>query len=401
MMPENMLRRGTPEEAGMRPDRIDHVKRLAGDWVAGGITPSLVLLAARKGIVFLHEAFGVLGPDPDSPPLQADTIFPVSSNTKPITAAAAMILVEGGLLGLNRPLVDCIPEICGEGTEEILVHHLLTHTSGYRDAMLWEWARKRDRASLVLPPCDETQHPLIHELLHIYHAGPLWKPPGEMMSYCDHNYLLLGEIIRRVSGRSLADFASERILGPLGMVDSHYAVPDSQGSRVVKFPPEAPAAQRVSRFNEGVDSRQAQETPYGGSGAFATAMDMATFGQMLLNGGTYGSARILSRPTVTEMTRNQIPGIRAAIQDNEYPEASWGFGISVQGNGKWKYFNGSLQSQESLLHGGAGGTGFWVDPVYEIVGVYFSVVTEATPSGGESKWNFDLFQNLVTAAMAD
>ena len=128
-----ILHYGTPEEAGMLPDRIERVKRLAEGWVADGHTPSLVVLAARRGVIFLHEAYGVLTPEEDSPPLQLDTIFPLGSLTKPITATAAMILVEDGLLGLNRPVVDYIPEICGEGTEEVLVHHLLSHTSGYND----------------------------------------------------------------------------------------------------------------------------------------------------------------------------------------------------------------------------------------------------------------------------
>ena len=130
------LRYGTPEEAGMLPDRIERVKQLAAGWVAEGQTPSLVILAARKGIIFLHEAYGRLRPEENSPPLRTDSIFPISSLTKPVTATAAMILVEDGLLGLNRPIVDYIPEICGEGTEEILVHHLLTHTSGYNEETL-------------------------------------------------------------------------------------------------------------------------------------------------------------------------------------------------------------------------------------------------------------------------
>jgi len=79
------LRYGAPEEAGMRPDRIERVKRLAEGWVKEGQTPSLVVLAARRGVICLHEAFGVLTSEEDSPPLQLDTIFPLGSLTKPIT----------------------------------------------------------------------------------------------------------------------------------------------------------------------------------------------------------------------------------------------------------------------------------------------------------------------------
>jgi len=394
------LRYGTPEEAGMLPDRIEHVRRLAEGWVIDGHTPSLVVLAARRGVICLHEAFGVLTPEEDSPLLQLDSIFPISSITKPITATTIMILVENGLLGLNRPVVDYIPEVCGEGTEEVLVHHLLTHTSGYNDIALFEFARKRDR-NAAIPPCEETQHPLVHELLAIHYPAPLWKQPGVEMSYCNQNYLLLGEIVRRVSGQSLADFAKERIFDPLDMTNTNYIVTESLGSQIVKRPPDAPFAQRISRFNEGVDSRQMQETPYGYAGVFSTTMDMARFGQMFLNHGRYGDVRVLSRPAVSEMTRDQIPGIGAELFGKVVPEAEWGFGWAVPGNIKWKYFTGSLGSPwKTLGHPGAGGASLWIDTLNEIVGVYFEVTLEVTPHF-EHKWDYDLFTNAVTASVSD
>jgi len=392
------LRYGTPEEAGMLSDRIERVKQLAAGWVAEGHTPSLVILAARKGIIFLQEAYGRLRPEDHSPPLRIDSVFPIASLTKPVTATAVMILVEDGLLGLNRPVMDYIPEICGEGTEEILVHHLLTHTSGYSDeSLLAFWMENRGKWP-ELPPCPENQHPLIHELLHRRYPAPLWKAPGVEMSYCGHNCNLLGEIVRRVSNCSLADFASKRIFRPLGMNDSYYIVPESLDPRIVKRPADAPGAQRLSRFNEGQNSRQIQETPYAEGGLFSTAMDMAVFGQMFLNGGGYGDKRVLSRPTVSEMTRNQIPGIGLNWFGTYRPEASWGYGWGVAGDRKWKYFLGSLHSPKSFGHGGSGGVGLLVDPVHEIVLVYFSVVLEVTPRL-EQKADYDLFENAIYSSI--
>ncbi|MBW2365095.1 MAG: beta-lactamase family protein [Deltaproteobacteria bacterium] len=402
MTRHDKLRYGSPEEAGMVPDRIENVKKLAKGWVTEGQTPSLVVLAARRGVIFLHEAFGKLTPEADSPPLQKDSLFPLSSITKPITATAIMILVEDGLLGLNRPVVDYIPEICGEGAEEVLVHHLLTHTSGYNDMEVIMYMIKMNKENPPeIPPCDGDQHPLIHTLLTRTYQAPLWKPPGEVMSYCTHNYRLLGEIIRRVSGCSLADFAQDRIFKPLRMMDTYYIVPESLVPRIIKRPPEAPDAQRVNRFMEGIDSRQMQETPYADRGIWSTALDMAVFGQMFLNGGKYGDIRILSRPTVSEMTRNQIPGIQAVHFDNLLPEASWGYGWAIQSNIKWKYWMGSLiQPQKCIIHPGFGGVMMWIDLKEEIVGVYFSITLEVTPMM-EHKWNFDLFLNAVTASVSD
>ncbi len=386
-----VLREGTPEEAGMLPDRVERVKALAEGWVADGVTPSLVVLAARRGVIFLHEAYGVLTPEPDSPPLERDSIFPLSSLTKPITATAAMTLVEDGLLGLNRPVQDYIPEFVGEGKDAVLVHHLLTHTSGWRDEDLLAHAEGR-RGTVEIPPPEANQHPTIHEIMFLRYDAPLWKPPGEEGSYCGMNYGLLGEIVRRVSGRSLAGFARERIFEPLGMEDTHYIVPESLSPRIVRRPADTP--------DPALNTRAHRETPSAAAGVYSTAMDMALFGQTFLNGGRSGDARILSPATVSEMTRNQIPGIGGDVFGTFNPEMSYGFGWLIHGNGKWRYYDGSLHSPDAFTHSGSGGVYLWVDPTNEIVGIYLSVVLEVTPDL-EHRWNFDLVQNAIHAAIAD
>ena len=113
------LQDGTPEQAGFKPDRLKRVSERAASWVADGKTPSLVVLAARRGVIALHEAFGTLTHESDSPPLAIDSVFPVSSIAKPATATAIMLLVEDGLLGLARPVVDYIPELTGKGAGDI------------------------------------------------------------------------------------------------------------------------------------------------------------------------------------------------------------------------------------------------------------------------------------------
>jgi CubicO group peptidase (beta-lactamase class C family) len=396
------LRPGTPKEAGMLPERIDRTRDLCAGWVKEGITPSLVVLVARRGIIVLHEAFGKLRSEANAPPVDPDSVFALASLTKPVTATLTLTLVEDGLLGLNRPVIDYIPEACGEGVQEVLVHHCLTHTTGFRDdnvipRLLMGWGKSDD-----LPPRDPTQHPILHEASHLTRDVPISTPPGEQMCYCNHNYETLAEIVRRVSGRSIEDYARERLFDPLGMSDTYYVVPESVEPRIVKRPPDAFMAEPMGPFMQGLDSRQLQDTPYGGLGGFSTARDMAIFAQMFLNRGTYGSARILSPASVAEMTRNQIPGIPAEmpIIGQSFPEASWGFGWSVQSNGKWKYYNGSLLPPSAFHHGGGAGTMLWVDPVNEIVGVYLSVVTHRTLAD-ENIWNVDLFQNVVTASVED
>jgi CubicO group peptidase (beta-lactamase class C family) len=383
------LRLGTPEEAGMSAQRIRRVADLAKGWVDQGITPALVVLAAWRGVIVLHEAFGRLTPETDSPPVQRDTIYPLASITKPITATAAMILVEDGLLGLNRPVCEYLPEFAGEGKQAVMVHHLLTHTSGLQQEQVDAHAESK-QGTIEIPVPEETQYPAIHEALLLRYDAPLWKPPGTEMSYCNYGYLLLGEIIRRVSGTSLDQFARERIFAPLGMKDTFYIVPDSVRHRIVRRPADAPAAEMLN-------SRELQDRPGPAGGVFSTAVDTAIFGQMFLNGGSYGDARILSPASVAAMTRNQIPGVGAQYGEEFFPEASWGYGWNIEGN-KHYVGRGTLQSSATFSHGGVGGVSLWIDPVYEIVGVCFSVSLWLIPDKSVRSC-IDLFMNAVTAAV--
>ena len=387
------IRTGTPAEAGMSSERVARIKALARRWaIEEKVHPSLAILVARRGVVVLHEAFGQLTPDADSPPLAVDSLFPVASITKPIVGTLAMILVEDGELGLNRPVSYYIPEFRGPGKEKVHVHRLLTHTAGLSDPELEAWAAQiKDR--LKLPPVPENQHPVIHEYLSLRYDLPLSYKPGSEMRYANFGYELAAEIIRRISGCSLADFARTRLFEPLGMKDTHFIVPDDIRSRIVIRPPECEGA-------EWLNSRALQEVPWAAGGAFSTVWDMAVFGQMFLNGGTYRDTRILSRTSVTEMTRNQIPGVSADFFDQFFPEAGWGLGWGLHLN-KQAMGIETLQSGQSFGHNGYGGTMIWVDPVHELVMCYFSC-----EKVGENWWTdwpnisrADLFVNSVTAAI--
>ena len=391
-----LLRAGTPGEVGMSASRLHGVIRRAEEWVAQGITPALVLLVARRGVIVLHQAFGRLTSGEDAPPVQCDTIYPMTSLTKPITATAAMLLVEDCLLSLQRPVSDYIPEFVGEGKQAVMVHHLITHTSGLRDEdVLAHAGKKKDMVSI--PPAEATQHPFINEVLWLRYDAPLWKAPGVEMSYCNYGYTLLGEVVRRVSGQSLAEFASDRIFQPLGMENTFYIVPESVRHRIVGRPVDAPFT--VGIVGPGLGTRGHEELPWASAGVYSTARDMAIFGQMFLNRGSYGDVRIVSPASVGEMTRNQIPGISSRWVDEFFPEATWGLGWSIHGSKK-ALRGGSLHSPQAFSHGGSGGVYLWMDPEYDLLGVYFSVVLEMIDNL-HAKAGFDLFMNAVTAAVVD
>jgi len=384
----NELRLGSPEEAGMLPERIGRARDLCAGWVKSGHTPAIVTVVARRGVIVLQEAFGKLRPEDDSPPVRLDTIFPIASITKPMVATLVMQLVEDGLLGLNRPVRDYLPEVTGKGTEEVLVHHVLTFTAGWDEfALITSFIN--EHADLAGRSTEE----VVRAWRDLLHRAPLGRAPGTEMIYGFLCYELLKELVERVSGRSFRELIQERIFGPLGMKDSCVVVPESVRPRVVKRPADAPWNRAWSPMAP-IDSRGSEEGP----NVFSTARDVAVFGQMFLNGGTYDGVRILGRAAVAAMTRSQTPGIAVTRFPDIRKEASYGYGWFIRTHEKWKYWDGSLQSEGEFHHQGAGGVLLWIDPRDEIVGVYFSVDLAETPDL-EPLWNADLFQNVITSAV--
>ncbi len=378
--------------------RLRQIAELAQEWVREGFTQTMVLLAARRGTIVLHEAFGRLTPEADAPTTPLDAIFPLASISKVLTATALVILVEEGRVGLNRPVSMYIPEFRGDGKEKVLVRHLLTHTSGILGEELEKFA-KENAGKVAIPPAPETLHPLVNEWLHLRYGGPLWKPPGEEMSYCGLNFELVAEIIRRMSGMSLDHFTSEKIFQPLGMSGTFFCPFDSPPERRIRRPPDPDFP--PDAFDLAMET---DRLCMAWGTALSTAVDLATFGQMFLNRGAYGPARILSPASVAAMTRNQIPGVPAKFFAETFPEASWGFGWSVHGTKSGSC--GGLYSAEAFEHwGGGGGSYLWVDPVYDLLGVYFAVAPALGPSTKATDWakgwRNDLFTDAVTAAVVE
>ncbi|HYC11915.1 MAG TPA: serine hydrolase domain-containing protein [Nitrososphaerales archaeon] len=393
------LRSGRPSSVGMSEARLRNVTRMVHQWVDEGVAQTMEVLAVRRGTIVLHEVCGRLTPDADSPPTPLGALFPIASITKVFTATCLMTLVEEGRVGINRPVVHYIPEFKGDGKEAVLVRHLLTHTSGLREEEVEAYARE-NRGKIAVPKAEPTIHPLMHEYYSLRYGAPLWKPPGTEMSYANFNFELAGDIVRRVSGTSLDRFAESRIFRPLGMLDTSYCRVDVPPKRIVRRPPDEvdPGVPPDPLFEAIAAARDKERICAGAWGILTNALGLAKFGQMFLNGGAYGPARILSPVTVTEMTRNQIPGVGATFFEEVFPEASWGYGWSIHGAKTGG--NGGLYSSRAFEHWGSGGIYVWVDPDLEIVGVYLSAapIRLKILEGMKHLYN-DLFTDAVIASV--
>jgi CubicO group peptidase (beta-lactamase class C family) len=179
------------------------------------------------------------------------------------------------------------------------------------------------------------------------------------------------------------------------MSDSSFRFEAGFEERIVKRSPDA-------QGHTFLNSREFLDRPDPPGGLLTTAGDLAIFCQAFLSGGRHGDFRLLSAGTVDEMTKNQIPGTGTVNSFGDpVAEASWGLGWMIQGHARWAYSHGALQPRGTFYHQGLRGCGMWVDPINEIVGVFLSVAMHVHEAVEEDDWDYDLFQNMVTAAVAD
>jgi uncharacterized protein YbbC (DUF1343 family)/CubicO group peptidase (beta-lactamase class C family) len=301
-----------------------------------GRCPGAVVLVGQQGRVVYRRAFGNRAVVPQQVRMTPDTIFDLASLTKVIaTTTAVMQLVERGMISLEDPVADYWPEFKAHGKEDITVRELLTHYSGLRPDLDLkpEWSGY------------ETALPMIVEETPV-------AVPGTRFIYSDINFETLGEIVRRVSGQPLEVFCAQNIFQPLGMKDTFFSPPPAVHDRI------APTQYQLGETGKMLWGEVHDPTAYnmggvaGHAGLFSTADDLAIFAQMLLNGGTYAGARVLSPLTVEKMTTPQAP-----------PDAMILRGLGWDIDSPYASNRGELYPLGSYGHTGWTGTSIWIDPV--------------------------------------
>ncbi len=326
--------------------------KLAGHVHPGG-TSSLVALVARAGEVHLR-AFGTLSHEAGSAQVEAGSIFRIASMTKPIAAAAAMILVEEGKLQLDAPIAQWLPELANPrvlrsedaalddtvpARRPITPRDVLTYTFGHGvmmrppDSTPIQRAMREKRLSTAPPK--PRLNPAPEEWLRRFATLPLIDQPGERWRYHVSGDLL-GVLIARASGQPFAGFLRERLFAPLGMRDTDFHVPPEKINRFTTchaVAPDATGQDALGVYDEprGQWSR-APAFPSGGGGLVSTAPDCLAFQEMLLGGGARNGVRILSPESVAEMTRDQLTESQKrpdALQPGFFDTRGWGFGMSV------------------------------------------------------------------------
>jgi uncharacterized protein YbbC (DUF1343 family)/CubicO group peptidase (beta-lactamase class C family) len=298
-----------------------------------GRLPGAVVLIGHNGQIVYHKAYGNRSVEPRVEPMTEDTIFDCASLTKVIaTTPSLMKLFEQGRFRLNDRVTQYIPEFQG-GRSPITLRNLFTHFSGLApDVPLKEpWTGYQTGINLAC-----TTKPA--------------QPPGVRYVYSDINFILLGELVHRLSGQLVSDYARQNIFLPLGMKDTQFLPPASLIPRI------AP----TERLNGGPPLRGVVHDPTarnmggvaGHAGLFSTAADLARFAQMMLNGGQLDGVRVFSAPTVEKFTEPQSPPDQPILRG-----LGWDIDSPHSGN------RGELFPIGSFGHTGFTGTSIWIDPV--------------------------------------
>jgi CubicO group peptidase (beta-lactamase class C family) len=392
----------------MSAARLERINPVMQSYVDRGVYAGVQTIVARRGIVVHEGQYGWRDKEAGAP-MTADTIFRLYSMTKPIVSTALMMLFEEGRFHLIDPIARYIPAFAGVKVLEadgslvdpkrpIFVRDLLTHTSGlsynfiddspthelYRDAKLLQ----------ATTPLSEAIDDLARKPL-AFHPGARW--------HYSVGIDVAARIIEVISGQPLADFLSERLFKPLGMVDTAFEVPAGKLDRLAAMygRPDIFNTTQMSAFaqwGDGYNKRLDVSANYpvdmaktfqrGGHGLFATGRDYLRFAQMLANGGELHGVRYLSRKTLAFMHANHLPLSFLPLEISGLPIPGYGFGLGSRVALDITQ-TGAPGSVGEFGWAGAAKTYYWVDPVDEVVGVFMT----------QSMLSFDL-PELDTRALA-
>jgi CubicO group peptidase (beta-lactamase class C family) len=395
---------------GLSPARLSRLRDVMAGYVERGEVLGMVTLVSRRGEVHV-DAIGMkaLG---GGDPMRRDTIFRIASLTKPITAAAAMILVEECRLRLDDPVDRLLPELANRkvlkridgwlddtapARRSITLRDLLTFQLGIGAVMAppgrYPIQKAMEDAGLAPGPRPAALTP--DEWMRRLGGLPLIHQPGEKWMYHTGSDVL-GVLIARATRQTLEAFLRERLFEPLGMKDTGFHVPAAKVDRLPRSYKVDPGTRTLEPFDGEPDTRWGRPPAFasGGGGLVSTVDDYHAFCRMLLNKGRHGQERILSRPSVELMTTDHLTPEQKAensifLEDN----SGWGFGLSVVTRR-----DGLSAVPGRFGWNGGYGTSGYTDPREELVGL---LMTQRLMESPRSPPVFQDFWTSVYQAIDD
>jgi CubicO group peptidase (beta-lactamase class C family) len=390
MTAHKALPHALPADVGLCPERTQRLMDVLRREVASGRLPGAVAMIARHGQIGLFEAVGQQDPGTGTP-MKTDSIFRIYSMTKPVVSVAVMMLVERGQLLLSDPVSRWLPEYANQQVatatglepvrQEATVQDLLRHTAGLTYEFLGDSAVQRQYGAVKIASRERTNAEFSQTLAGV----PLQFQPGTVWAYSRATDVL-GRLVEVVSGQGLGAFLQAEIFGPLGMVDTGFAVPPEQHHRIAEpfaHDPDGGVPMKV------LEPRQVPAMEGGGGGLMSTAMDYTRFLQCLRNRGELDGVRLLGPHTVDYMTADHL-GSMPSDGTLLPPGHGFGLGFAVRTHLGLSPVPGSV----GLYYwGGIAGTTFFVDPALDM---YAMLMVQAP---NQRDYYRPLFRDLVYAAL--
>jgi CubicO group peptidase (beta-lactamase class C family) len=373
--------------AGLSRPRLDRMRRVLSGHIERKEIAGLVALVSHHDDVHV-ETLGTMSIDQPTP-MKRDAIFRIASLSKPITAVAAMMLVEDCKLRLDDCIEPWLPELANRRVLRSMTAELDDTVPAHRPLTVRDLLTYRMGFGGVMAPPDTFP---IQKLIREYKIGsdgpplpaqgpttedwvkrlgslPLMAQPGERWMY-HVSHEVLGVLIARVSGRSLGVFLQERLFDPLGMKDTAFHVPPEKRDRLPASYTFNHQTNTLTLYDGVTDTSWGSEPPFesAGGGLVATLDDYFAFCRMMLNKGRHGRQQILARATIDLMTSDQLtPGQRAGAEVFFGGYRSWGLGMSVD------------IRREEIFHtpgrfgwDGGLGTSAYTDPAEGMIGILFT-----------------------------
>ncbi len=342
-----------PESIGIDPAAVRRADEMVQRWIADDRIPAAGWCVGRRGSIVEPRLVGRQQAAKDAPAIRKDPLFLIASITKPVTATAIMMLLERGRLALDDRVADYVPAFAANGKRDVLIRHLLTHTSGLPDMLPDNEKLRRAHRPLAA---------FVQETCRL----PLLFPPGTRVNYQSMGIAMLAEIVHQISGVALPEFLAKEVFGPLEMADTSLGVQGARRERVVGV--RVPAAMEKEDWNWNGAYWHGFGAPWGG--LITSPSDFAKFCQMMLQGGILGKTRILSPASVRAMTSNQLASMPRLIEE-ERRCRPWGLGWRLNWPAHSANF-GDLTGPRVYGHWGATGTLCWIDPDAEAFFIVFT-----------------------------
>ena len=381
-----------PSETGYDESRIEMLNKRLGEMVEKKVIHGASYCIAHKGKVIAHGAVGRNNAMGIDSPMLPDTVFGIASITKTFTATAIMQLVEDGYIRPNTYVSEIIPQFGEKPFNDITLWHLLTHTSGmcpdggcFNEATMSPWA-------LIGQAADKWDGKGEFDWITPALKMGLRRPTGSEWMYSSFGFVILGEVISRVSGMNAHDYIEEKIIKPLKMNDSGFYPTAEMASRTFyggnffggqeykDWLDKVAAGEINSRDGEGTvwDS-----VPNTGGGISSTVYDLVRFGNAYINNGRLDGARILGRKSVEKMSKIQLSGVPDHCWNANEPNRLYGIGFDIRHSLDFNY------SDRTIMHEGAGASSLDIDLEEGLAAAWFVPFDE-----GANGWSAEPLYNV-------